>query len=1160
MNPDARILVVDDQYPVRTLIQRALAKAGYQVDEAGGGHAALKKLAETPYALIITDLVMPDMSGLDMLSAVKEQSPDTEVILVTAHGTLESAITALRQGAHDYLSKPFEIKELLNSVQHTLEYRQLKQERATLTANLEAQSDELRRMLTASNRLAHIAVTDTLPLAEIVSIVTETLQFDTALTVFTPDDAHPQHAFPNDGHAAWHSAIRDSVHSQSDWDALLQCNSDSASKVQLLPATCFRRAPESISADDTIAAIALDVSPQLPQAILWICPPHTLSVDAVQRLELLANHISAALVNASLVLNQRHQLDVRNALMQAGQHISTVLNQQDVLKTILEATKKLLPRAEQVGIFYGHPRTSELNFVGLDANGQTTAELPCPFDEIEPHLETQTPHYAPAWETAAGRRARIIAPLVASSLPLGALVIIGNRPNAFPTEERQVLPMLTNQAAIAMQNARLYEESRQLDELGALVEAGQAINRTLNLKETLQTTLTVTRNLTNALVSFIYLFAADQTRIDSVITLERENELPASDRQQSSELAWAVFSENHPKLHQTHLPDEISAAGGHDGHIVQSWLAVPLGTGSAPMGALVLGSERRSAFTPDDPRLIQVIAAQAATAIENARLYEEVERRLQQTQALDAITRSISTSLNLPHVLELIVQSAAKTMPAATNSVVYLLEGENSTLKMQAQAISKTELPAEVFRARETVVQQAITSQAPARHSTQINDTTNQATWSFLSAPLQVRDAVFGAIVVESPHPSGFLPGDETLLSTFASHASVAIQNANLFQELTSAYIDLRHHQDELLRHNQTLRALFDGITDGLTIVNRGLEIVAINQAEADRLGKSPDALVAHAGDETIWGEAAPVIRQIVRDTIAQKKSILWASGTHNYKTLTVSHRGVFSERDVRTYPIFGADDSVNQVIIFAQDVSEKHQLQATLFRSANLAAVGQLASSIAHEINNPLTVIIANTQILQMDADPANPDSALIDYVLDAGLRIQHIVQNLLDFSTQESYEWEEVDVETTIDDALTLIAAPLRKGKIEVVKRLAALPSIVASANHLQLIWMNLLQNAREAIAQTEHAGIIEISAFQPTPDVVQIAIADNGVGIAKENLERLFRPFFTTKPPGQGPGLGLYTCRTIVQHHHGTIDVQNNPNGRGAIATVTLPVNRN
>jgi len=353
------------------------------------------------------------------------------------------------------------------------------------------------------------------------------------------------------------------------------------------------------------------------------------------------------------------------------------------------------------------------------------------------------------------------------------------------------------------------------------------------------------------------------------------------------------------------------------------------------------------------------------------------------------------------------------------------------------------------------------------------------------------------------------------------------------------------------------LQALFNGITDDLYIIDDALTIVAVNQSATNGLGKTPKALIGQRCDQHIWGSASPIITQIIKDTIENKKTILWESSERTYLDLESADRGPFAERDVRTYPIYDSQGNVLQVILFAQDVSEKHRLQATLFRSANLAAVGQLASGIAHEINNPLTVVLANTQILQMDAQPNDPNADLVEYIYDAGQRIQRIVQNLLDFSTQDSYEWSEVDVESTIDNALSLTAAPLRKGKIKVVKQFDALPTIIASANHLQLIWMNLVQNARESIAQTDRKGEIEIRATRPTPDTIQVQIIDNGKGILPEHQGRLFHPFFTTKPPQQGPGLGLYSCRTILEHHQGSIDLAPNKEGHGAIATVTLPI---
>ncbi len=216
-------------------------------------------------------------------------------------------------------------------------------------------------------------------------------------------------------------------------------------------------------------------------------------------------------------------------------------------------------------------------------------------------------------------------------------------------------------------------------------------------------------------------------------------------------------------------------------------------------------------------------------------------------------------------------------------------------------------------------------------------------------------------------------------------------------------------------------------------------------------MSSTPQSLIGKPCNHTIWGPATNAVSNLVRKTFETGHTLSGESGYPGSEQ-PEDDRGPFISRDVHTYPIFSQTGEVDQVIIFAQDISEKHHLQATLFRSANLASVGQLASSIAHEINNPLTVVIANSQVLQMDIPTSDPNQALVDYILEAGTRIQHIVQNLLDFSTQEKYEWFRVEVDRTIDDALMLIAAPLRKGNIKVIKQIESLPAILASPNHLK------------------------------------------------------------------------------------------------------------
>ncbi|MEW5961163.1 MAG: GAF domain-containing protein, partial [Chloroflexota bacterium] len=759
----------------------------------------------------------------------------------------------------------------------------------------------------------------------------------------------------------------------------------------------------------------------------------------------------------------------------------------------------VMPQADLVLVCYQPDAEAQLKILGLNREKVVVNSSPIPQELIADALRDKRTVYQPNWSSNISdpsglnwaNSSLIIEPLVLANVSLGAIAIISNRAAAFSQDYHQVLAMLANQAAIALQNARLYREARRADELEALYETGKAITRTLNLQDTLISIMGITRSLTGASTSNIYLYTPEHHRIDSVISLEDNLSLSDADRRRSAELASQVM-ENHqsgPVLDK----DRVSGATEED-HSIRSRLVVPLATSDTPVGVLELGSEYPDTFTANDVRLVQVIASQAAVAIENARLYEEVQQRLQQTEALGVISRSISNTLDLSRVLNLVVQSAAKTIPVATHSTLYLLDPNNQTFVPEARFSRQSKsVPPDLAKVIDQTIQQFLVNDVTTRTSWQSEE---YGDWSLLIAPLKVNEIVIGAISIESPRPDAFHTGDEILLNTFASHASVAIQNANLFRDLSSAYLDLASKQEEILRNNRTLQALFDSITDGLYIVDQNLHIIAINQAEAKRLGKTTDLLIGQTCDATLWGETTEALSKIILHTFEAGEERNWES------QIDAGKRGPFTDRDVRTYPIFDSSRKVSQVIIFAHDVSEQRRLQASLFRSANLAAVGQLASSIAHQINNPLTVIIANTQLMQMDADPASLDYPIITDVVEAGTQIRQIVQNLLDFSTQESYEWFETDVGETIDDALNLVAHSLRKSRIEVEKKIPDLPSIIASSSHLKLLWMNLLLNARDAIsAAGEVEGKVEILANQIDADWIEVQIKDNGIGIPQE-----------------------------------------------------------
>jgi two-component system NtrC family sensor kinase len=1159
MEIQEHILVVDDEAAMRNLVRTQLNKLGYLVSVAGNVTEALSLIKQQTFALIISDLNLDKQSGFDILTELKEHSPTTEFILITGFATKENAVEALRQGAFDFIEKPVNSHELKHSLQRALNYRRFKLEKQQLVESLQENNTKLTATLKASNKLAHLSpLPDLLP-NEIIDIAGQDLNLTVAITVPENDSDCLKTIIPEAlTNTWWTQKLTEASLTETDLRNLTNRAIHISQSFVFSPDNMpypfpLDINPEALASLDmplaTVLAIPMQARGGKTFGIMWVdyplapLPP----VDDVQRLEIFANQITATIENTKLFTGQLNQLRVRNTLVQAGQRIATLLDHQEVAHTVLDAVKKIIPRMNLAMIYYRPGRDAELTLVGLTHTGQLTMTSPLDPAMVEQVLATRQTVYHPFWQPhpTTPPQSLIIEPLSISAVPLGVLAVISHQSDVFSQDNHQILTMLANQAAIALQNATLYAEAQRVDEIEALYEAGKAIDSTLNLQETLTTTMAVSRSLTGASVSNVYLYSADNRRIDSVVTLSDDLPLTDIDRRQAATIARSVIKNHQPEL--VIAPDAASAHGLT--HIINAWLAVPLSNANAPVGVLELGSEQPGIFNQNDIRLMQIVASHAAAAVEKSRLYEEVQHRLQQTEALNTISQSISTTLQLEQVLHMVVQSAVKTIPVATQSALYLLDQHNEIIEPEAQTTHGIPLPSELMTTRKETVEQAILTNSTVRVT---RTTSAHGTWSLLVVPLRTGGAVSGAISVVSPRPEAFHPSDETLLNAFASHASIAIQNANLFRDLSSAYLDLSQKQEEILRSHSTLQALFDGITDGLYITNQTLQIVAVNQSEARRLNSTPEVLLGRNCDETLWGEAAPALSQRVLKTLSTGQEGVWDSQTDP------DNRAVFTERDVYTYPIIGSSGQASQVIIFAQDVSEKRRLQASLFRSANMAAVGQLASSVAHQINNPLTVIIANSQIMEMDADPHSPDYGMIQHIEESGTHIRKIVQNLLDFSTQDSYEWFDTDVEETINDALMLVTHSLRKSDIAIQKHIEAMPPIVASASHLKLLWMNLLLNARDAIAETENkGGQVEIIAQPVGGKAIQVQLIDNGIGVPEQHRDRLFHPFFTTKSSGKNLGLGLFTCGAIVEVHQGRIELSNNPAGPGAMVTVTLPL---
>jgi two-component system NtrC family sensor kinase len=239
------------------------------------------------------------------------------------------------------------------------------------------------------------------------------------------------------------------------------------------------------------------------------------------------------------------------------------------------------------------------------------------------------------------------------------------------------------------------------------------------------------------------------------------------------------------------------------------------------------------------------------------------------------------------------------------------------------------------------------------------------------------------------------------------------------------------------------------------------------------------------------------------------------------------------------------------------RDLRARQELETRLLHSTRIAAIGELASGVAHQLNNPLIGILNMAQVLAEKIPAEDPRRPLADHIVRAGQDAAATVRNLLKFSRAPSADLEPVDLERLVQEVLSISGEKLAHDDIRVrLEKADGLdPVVQANANALGQVLLNLVQNAQHAIVR--HGELVfrlggAVCNGQPA---VALSVRDTGCGITPENLPHVFEPFFTTKPREQGTGLGLSLAAQIVHAHRGRLEVESTP-GQGAEFTMTLP----
>ena len=268
----------------------------------------------------------------------------------------------------------------------------------------------------------------------------------------------------------------------------------------------------------------------------------------------------------------------------------------------------------------------------------------------------------------------------------------------------------------------------------------------------------------------------------------------------------------------------------------------------------------------------------------------------------------------------------------------------------------------------------------------------------------------------------------------------------------------------------------------------------------------------------------------------------------------------MYQRRDGRTFPVriatheLAGDDGERLVVAIVTDLTASRRLEQQVIQSSKLAAIGELAAGVAHEIIHPRLAILGLTEFLLLDVEPGSKQEGRLLVIQETGLEIKEIVRSLLDFARELPAEQHAVGLETIVRSTVALFRRTNANKDVELVERYEAHGlNVDAYGDQLEQIVLNLLANARQALPT---GGTIEVAVRRDGAHAL-LEVCDDGPGVPDELRDRIFEPFFTTRRARGGTGLGLSASLGIAEAHGGTLAVANRPVGSGAIFTLRLPV---
>ena len=895
-----------------------------------------------------------------------------------------------------------------------------------------------------------------------------------------------------------------------------------------------------------------------------------------------AQQAANAIANAQLFEAEHHQRQMAEALREVAATINASLDRDAVLSRIMEQLRRVVQFDSVCALLVDGDELVVSSGLGFDNLESLIGQrLPLTGDDPLTRVFKQRTSLViadvqndPTWvRRPAAERVRgwMGVPLIVGDRVIGVLAIDSFQPDAYSEKDAQLASAFADQAANAIQNAWLYQaaqEARQFSD--SLREIGTSLVSTLDLDEVLNRALDSLGKVVPFHNASVLLADADGTLHPKAARgLAKggrvwNKPLPAMEHALFHELLagkpWVII----PDVRSDARWQPTENAGD-----VRSQLSVALRVRDKVIGALNLSHHQAGFYNERHASQVSAMAAQAAIAIENARLHEEehyrlaeAERRNRELSALHGVAAAISSSLDLNTVLDEALVQALKAADMEAGGV-YLLDESGTWLTLRVQHKLERDF---VSKAGRLMADQGLSAQVArtgqpyasedlAADIHLVQSTFADREWllrtgyrSGVLVPLLAHGRLMGTFFGLSRQPYRFAPADLRLLAAIGEEMGVAVENARLHQVLQDYAADLEVRVEqrtaELSRERERLLAVLESAGEGIAITNAEGVIEYANPAWEKLTGYQADQAIAHKlrivdeeifPDLFVFRQGASQHHPIWRQELVGKRP----DGAEYTVNLTVTP--IFTE--------LGEERELSSLVVVYRDVTEYKELDRMK---------SEFLSTAAHELRGPLTSIMGFSELLltrpQLSSDE---QKRFLEHINKHAHHLKELIEDLLDISRIESgasfaMELKPIELREPLEQEVFAwqTADPTHN---YVLRAGEPWPKVQADASRLRQVIRNLLSNA----TKYSPAGSDITIAVIPAGKYVEISVADQGVGMSAEELSHLFEKFWRADASStavEGTGLGLVIVKYIVEQHGGQIWVESQP-GKGTTVHFTL-----